>query len=87
MPLGPAVIVFTVAITGLYVRRANRGSHVLRPAARGGDATTINIFLGAALALLASAALAAGADLGQAVKQATNWTAKTDIGAAMAAAH
>jgi cation/acetate symporter len=33
------------------------------------------LFLGAALALLASSALAAGADLGQAVKQATNWTA------------
>jgi cation/acetate symporter len=33
------------------------------------------LFLSAALALLASSALAAGADLGQAVKQATNWTA------------
>jgi cation/acetate symporter len=36
---------------------------------------TTKLFIGAALALLASSALAAGADLGQAVKQATNWTA------------
>ena len=36
---------------------------------------TAKLFLGAALALLAGGALAAGADLGQAIKQSTNWTA------------
>ncbi|MBL8308749.1 MAG: cation acetate symporter [Rubrivivax sp.] len=42
---------------------------------------TKNLLIGGALALLAAGAFAAGADLGQAEKQATNWTAIGMFGA------
>ena len=78
MPIGMGVIVFTIIITGIYVRRANSEfddlteeikrlspNEALYPTPRPAPACWSP----------ALAPMAAGADPGQAEKQATNWTA------------
>ena len=94
VPLGLFVILFTVVVTGIYVRRANSEFDALtdaiqrNAAASAGTSTAPSsrrcaheepsIRNAAALALLAAAGAAIAApDLGQATKQATNWTAIT----------
>ena len=85
MPIGVGVIVFTIVITGdlraarqQRVRRADRadrqGSAEMSRRNRN-VATLVKIVALAALASAGAVALAAGADLGQAEKQPTNWTA------------
>ncbi len=85
MPLGVGVILFTIACTAFYVRRANGEFDALNARDRQGSAEMSRVMnkrnklgkvlLVAGLAAVGAGAYAAGADLGQAPKQATNWTA------------